>query len=89
MTLMLYTERCEAVREVPKDVLKMASGLISPSGHRGQLCTAHLSLVNSLGLDTDQGGSLVAFYPVFSNINHACLANTKPVKVTIQLIIRS
>ena len=32
------TERCEAVREVPKDVLKMASGLISPSGHRGQLC---------------------------------------------------
>ena len=34
------TERCEAVREVPKDVLKMASGLISPSGHRGQLCTA-------------------------------------------------
>ena len=45
--------------------------------------TAHLSLVNSLGLDTDQGGSLVAFYPVFSNINHACLANTKPVKVTI------
>ena len=48
--------------------------------------TAHLSLVNSLGLDTDQGGSLVAFYPVFSNINHACLANTKPVKVTIQLM---
>ena len=33
------TERCEAVREVPKDVLKMASGLISPSGHRGQLCS--------------------------------------------------
>ena len=32
------TERCEAVREVPKDVLKMASGLKSPSGHRGQLC---------------------------------------------------
>ena len=32
------TERCEAVREVPKDVLKMASGLISPSGHCGQLC---------------------------------------------------
>ena len=51
--------------------------------------TAHLSLVNSLGLDTEQGGSLVAFYPVFSNINHACLANTKPVKVTIQFIIRS
>ena len=48
--------------------------------------TAHLSLVNSLGLDTDQGGSLVAFYPVFSNINHACLANTKPVKVTMQLM---
>ena len=31
-----------AVREPPKDVLKMASGLISPSGlagHRRQLCT--------------------------------------------------
>ena len=28
------------MREVPKDVLKMASGLISPSGHRGQLCIA-------------------------------------------------
>ena len=31
-----------AVRELPKDVLKMASGLISPSGlagHRRQLCT--------------------------------------------------
>ena len=26
------------MREVPKDVLKMASGLISPSGHGGQLC---------------------------------------------------
>ena len=36
------TERCEAVREVPKDVLKMASGLISPSGHRGQLCNISL-----------------------------------------------
>ena len=33
------------MREVPKDVLKMASGLISPSGlagHRGQLCTVTL-----------------------------------------------
>ena len=31
-----------AVRELPKDVLKMASGLISPSGlagHRRQLCS--------------------------------------------------
>ena len=36
------TERCEAVREVPKDVLKMASGLKSPSGHRGQLCSVHI-----------------------------------------------
>ena len=34
-----------AVREPPKDVLKMASGLISPSGlagHRGQLCNVFL-----------------------------------------------
>ena len=29
---------CMVVREVPKALLKMASGLISPSGHRGQLC---------------------------------------------------
>ena len=36
------TWRCVAVRELPKDVLKMASGLISPSGlagHRRQLCS--------------------------------------------------
>ena len=39
------TERCEAVREVPKDVLKMASGLKSPSGHRGQLCIATLPFI--------------------------------------------
>ena len=35
------TWRCMAVREVPKDVLKMASGLILLSGlagHRRQLC---------------------------------------------------
>ena len=39
------TWRCMAVRKLPKDVLKMASGLISPSGlagHRGQLCTGAL-----------------------------------------------
>ena len=39
------TWRCMAVREVPKDVLKMASGLISPSGlagHRRPLCTVSL-----------------------------------------------
>merc|ERR1711884_281535 len=32
------TWRCQAVPELPKDMLKMASGLISPSGHRCQLC---------------------------------------------------
>ena len=32
------TWRCLAVPELPKALLKMASGLISPSGHRGQLC---------------------------------------------------
>ena len=35
------TWRCVAVRKLPKDVLKMASDLISPSGlpgHRRQLC---------------------------------------------------
>ena len=37
-----------AVHEVPKDVLKMASGLISPSGmagHRGQLCNVPLIIL--------------------------------------------
>ena len=34
------TERCKAVPELPKVLLKMASGLISPSGHRRQLCIA-------------------------------------------------
>ena len=35
------------MREVPKDVLKMASGLISPSGlagHRRPLCTGQLNM---------------------------------------------
>ena len=38
---MQVTWRWVAVRELPKDVLQMASGLISPSGlagHRRQLC---------------------------------------------------
>ena len=42
------TWRCVAVRELPKDVLKMASGLISPCGwpgHRRQLCIALTALV--------------------------------------------
>ena len=46
------TERCEAVREVPKDVLKMASGLISPSGHRGQLCNGEPVSYTHLTLPT-------------------------------------
>ena len=33
---------CMVVHEVPKALLKMASGLISPSGHCGQLCIALL-----------------------------------------------
>ena len=32
------TWRCLAVPDLPKALLKMASGLISPSGHHGQLC---------------------------------------------------
>ena len=47
-----------AVRELPKDVLKMAPGLISPSGlagHRRQLCIA---LLTGLAI-TLPGGGLV------------------------------
>ena len=53
--------------ELPKDVLKMASGLISPSGlagHRGQLCNAGssppvpggLHLLLLLAADGEAGG---------------------------------
>ena len=41
-----FTERCEVVPELPKALLKMASGLISPSGHRRQLCTVTHSFFN-------------------------------------------
>ena len=45
-----------AVRELPKDVLKMASGLISPSGlagHRRQLCIVPLDVVTRVTADLD------------------------------------
>ena len=49
-----------------------------------------IGVVSVNGLDVNVGdsdhGELIGFYPVFSNINHACLANTKPVKVTIHLM---
>ena len=41
------TWRCVAVRELPEDVLKMASGLILPSalaGHRRQLCIERIKV---------------------------------------------
>ena len=40
-----------AVRKLPKDVLKMASGLISPSGlagHRRPLCIAGIQVIHHL-----------------------------------------
>ena len=38
-------------------------------------------MVNSLDIDTGDGhGDLMGFYPVFSNINHSCISNCKPVK---------
>ena len=48
-----------AVRRLPKDVLKMASGLISPSGlagHRGQLCIVCCGIV---GNDSIYGAVIV------------------------------
>ena len=51
-----------AVRKLPKDVLKMASGLISPSGlagHRRQLCIVPFILVTKSAAeehDEDGGG---------------------------------
>ena len=37
--------------------------------------------VNSLGLELGPDhGELMGFYPLFSNLNHSCLANTRPVK---------
>ena len=47
------------MHEVPKDVLKMASGLISPSGlagHRRPLCNVTHNLThNKIGIDTHSG----------------------------------
>ena len=43
-SLYKVSERCEAVPELPKVLLKMASGLISPSGHRRQLCIVSVFL---------------------------------------------
>ena len=40
------TGRCEAVREVPKALHKMPSGLISASGHGGQLCIDEYKIPN-------------------------------------------
>ena len=52
-----------AVREVPKALLKMASGRISPSGHWGQLCigptavpTEHIQIVEHLAGGVEQVG---------------------------------
>ena len=39
---------CLVVPELPKALLKMASGLISPSGHCGQLCHAVIYELNNL-----------------------------------------
>ena len=37
--------------------------------------------VNSLGIDLGPDhGELMGFYPLFSNLNHSCLANSRPVK---------
>ena len=37
--------------------------------------------VNSLGIDLGpEYGELMGFYPLFSNLNHSCLANSRPVK---------
>ena len=51
------TWRCVAVRELPKDVLKMASGLISPSGlagHRRQLCSGTTGMLLNNKTVTDE-----------------------------------
>ena len=37
--------------------------------------------VNSLGLDLGPDhGEMMGFYPLFSNLNHSCIANSRPVK---------
>ena len=64
------TWRCMAVRELPKDVLKMASGLISPSGlagHRRQLCT---------GLQSDQFYCKCWGDPLLSYLYFECGSST-------------
>ena len=42
-----------------------------------------IGIMETNGLDISLGkgyGELMGFYPVFSNLNHSCLANAKPVK---------
>ena len=42
-----------------------------------------IGIMTTNGLDISLGkgyGELMGFYPVFSNLNHSCLANAKPVK---------
>ena len=53
---------CMVVHELPKALLKMASGLISPSGHCGQLCIGSQQPIRGeyhLGAVREAGGEAV------------------------------
>ena len=48
-----------------------------------------IGIMNTNGLDISLGkgyGELMGFYPLFSNLNHSCLANAKPVKKRDQTV---
>ena len=59
-------ELCEYGEEVTGEEIHRMIGIMS---------------VNSLSIELGEGyGEEMGFYPAFSNINHSCLANAKPVK---------
>merc|ERR1712038_2075406 len=47
----------------------------------------YVMLTNSVNMDLGPGrGSLTGFYPVFANLNHSCVANTKTVRLADNLL---
>lgn len=61
-------EMCEYGEEFSREEIHRMIGIMS---------------VNSLEIELGEGyGEEMGFYPVFANINHSCLANAKPVKLS-------
>ena len=75
------TERCEAVPELSKVLLKMASGLISPSGHGRLLCIGAQLPLSCLQLGLLMTSRNIEY---FSDIQH--LKNILSLKFRVMLL---